>query len=63
MSGKLNQTYKYSYDSTAIEITLTNTYRSLTPEELAEAQKIFRAAQDFTKKFYSDGTPRPQEDF
>lgn len=59
-TGSLNQTYKYDWNSTAVKVELTNTHRNLTPEELAEAQKIFKAAWEFSQRFYSDGTPKPE---
>lgn len=63
MSGSLNQTFKYDYNSTAVTVRLENTSRNFTPEEMAEAQKIFAAAREFVARLYADGTLRPEEDF
>jgi hypothetical protein len=63
MSASLSQTFQYDYNGTGVQVELQNTHRAFTPEELAEAQAIFDAASDFVKKFYTNGTLRPEKTF
>lgn len=58
----MSQTYKLSYDSTAVTVRFENTYRNFTAEELLHMQAVFHAAQEFVDKFYSGGSLRPVDE-
>lgn len=59
-TGKVQQSYRRSWDATEVTVTLLNTNRSLTQAEIEAAEALFRAAEVFSETFYGSGMKIPE---